>query len=75
VDRQGDSLLACFVGICLKGSSVTAIKQIICSAALVVAISQASYGLDVTAVTKSGRVKGTAAGVVSFKGISCRSHA
>jgi para-nitrobenzyl esterase len=53
----------------MVNSAVTAIKQIICSVAFVAAISQAGYGLDQTVVTKSGRVKGTGVGVVTFKGI------
>jgi len=48
---------------------VIVIKHIIRGAAFVAAISQASYGLDLTVVTKSGRVRGTGVEVVSFKGI------
>ena len=45
------------------------IKRIACSLVLLAAISQASYGLDATVVTKSGRLRGTGVDVMSFKGI------
>src|SRR5689334_15808582 len=45
------------------------IKQIVCYLVLLSAISKASFGLDRTVVTTSGGVRGTRAGVVSFKGI------
>lgn len=45
------------------------IKRIVCSLVLLAAISKGSYGLDATVVTKSGRLRGTGVGVISFKGI------
>jgi len=49
--------------------ALTRLKRIIYSLALPIAISQASYGLDRTVITKSGPVRGAGTDVVSFKGI------
>ena len=45
------------------------IKRIVCSLVSLAAISRGSFGLDATVVTKSGRLRGTGVGVMSFKGI------
>jgi para-nitrobenzyl esterase len=45
------------------------IKRIACSLVLLAAISKASYGLDATVATNSGRLRGTGVDVMSFKGI------
>jgi para-nitrobenzyl esterase len=50
-------------------SSTSFSKCVVFSLALVAAVSEGSYGFDVTVVTKSGRVKGTGVGIASFKGI------